>query len=117
MTGRRKLPPLNALRAFEAAARHVSFKLAAEELCVTPTAISHQIRHLEDAIGHRLFERTPRSITLTEAGQRLFPVLRDGFDLFSRAVADLDETGHAVSVSVTPAFAARLLVPAIVQLQ
>lgn len=117
MTTRRKLPPLNALRAFEAAARHVSFKRAAEELCVTSTAISHQIRHLEDSIGYKLFERTPRSIALTEAGHRLFPVLRDGFDRFSRAVADLNEDGDSVSVSVTPAFAARLLVPAIVRLQ
>jgi len=117
MANRRKLPPLNALRAFEAAARHVSFKLAAEELCVTSTAISHQIRHLENLIGYKLFERTPRSIALTDAGRRLFPVLRDGFDRFSRAVADLNEDGHSVTVSVTPAFAARLLVPALVQLQ
>jgi LysR family glycine cleavage system transcriptional activator len=117
MTNRRKLPPLNALRAFEAAARHLSFKAAAEELCVTSTAISHQIRHLENMIGFKLFERTPRSIALTDAGRRLFPVLRDGFDRFSRAVADLNEDGHSVSISVTPAFAARLLVPALVRLQ
>jgi LysR family transcriptional regulator, glycine cleavage system transcriptional activator len=117
MTSRRKLPPLNALRAFEAAARHMSFKLAAEELFVTATAISHQIRHLENMIGYKLFERTPRSIALTDAGRRLYPVLRDGFDRFSRAVADLNEDGHSVSVSVTPAFAARLLVPALVSLQ
>lgn len=116
MNTRRKLPPLNALRAFEAAARHVSFKLAAEELCVTSTAISHQIRHLENLIGYKLFERTPRSIALTDAGRRLFPVLRDGLDRFSRAVADLNEDGHSVSVSVTSAFAARLLVPALVRL-
>jgi LysR family glycine cleavage system transcriptional activator len=65
-----------------------------------------------------LFDRTPRSIALTEAGHRLFPVLRDGFDRFSRAVADLDDDDdQSVSVSVTPAFAARLLVPAIVRLQ
>lgn len=117
MTNRRKLPPLNALRAFEAAARHLSFKSAAEELCVTSTAISHQIRHLENMIGFKLFERTPRSIALTDAGRRLFPVLRDGLDRFSRAVADLNEDGHSVSISVTPAFAARLLVPALVRLQ
>jgi len=117
MTSRRKLPPLNALRAFEATARHMSFKLAAEELFVTATAISHQIRHLETMIGYKLFERTPRSIALTDAGRRLYPVLRDGFDRFSRAVAELNEDGHSVSISVTPAFAARLLVPGLVRLQ
>ena len=74
----RKLPPLNALRAFEAAARHLSFARAAEELAVTPTAISHQIRLLEEITGQALFRRRPRPITLTEAGERLFPVLRDG---------------------------------------
>ena len=116
MTTRRKLPPLNALRAFEAAARHVSFKQAAEELCVTSTAISHQIRHLETLIGFKLFERTPRSIALTEAGRRLFPVLRDGFDRFSRAVGELNEDGHSITVSVTPAFAAKLLIPALMRL-
>src|SRR5262249_44192259 len=77
-----RLPPLASLRAFEAAARHLSFKRASAELAVTPTAISHQIRLLEDWIGLKLFERRPRQLLLTIEGQRLYPVLRDGFDSF-----------------------------------
>ncbi len=73
------LPPLATLRAFEAAARHQSFKQAASELGVTPTAVSHQIRLLEETLGVRLFDRKPRQVVLTEVGQELYPVLRDGF--------------------------------------
>ena len=76
----RKLPPLTELRAFEAAARHLSFKMAAAELSVTPTAISHQVKLLERHCGQPLFRRRPRPLVLTWAGQQLFPVVRDGFD-------------------------------------
>lgn len=65
------LPPLAALRAFEAAARHQSFKQAASELGVTPTAVSHQIRLLEETLGVRLFDRKPRQVVLTDVGQEL----------------------------------------------
>ena len=75
----RKLPPLAELRAFEAAARSLSFRLAAAELGVTPTAVSHQIRLLEAYCGQPLFRRQPRPVALTWAGQQLFPVVRDGF--------------------------------------
>ena len=85
----RKLPPLAALRAFEAAARHSSFKRAANELNVTPTAISHQIRLLEATLGLQLFVRGIRRVDLTPAGQRLYPTLRDGFDGFEQAINDL----------------------------
>jgi LysR family glycine cleavage system transcriptional activator len=107
------LPPLYALRAFEAAARHLSFKRAATELAVTPTAISHQIRLLEDRIGLRLFERQPRRVLLTVEGQRLYLVLRDGFDAFARAIASLDarRSRTVVTLSATRAFMARWLVP------
>ena len=109
----RKLPPLTALRAFEAAARNLSFKRAAEELGVTPTAISHHIRQLEQACGQRLFKRRPRPLALTGAGARLFPVLRDGLDAFSVAIASLAEgTGSGPLRVTTPnAFASRWLVP------
>ena len=109
----RKLPPLNALRAFEAAARHLSFKSAADELFVTPTAISHQIKLLEQLTGQQLFRRRPRPISLTPAGSRLFPVLRDGFDSFSAAVATLSEEAEnaPLRVSTTTAFASRWLLP------
>lgn len=115
----RKLPPLNALRAFEAAARHMSFAKAAEELAVTPTAISHQIRLLEDITGQVLFRRRPRPITLTEAGERLFPVLRDGLDRFAATVAGLraDADHSPLVVSTTTAFASRWLVPRLARLQ
>src|SRR5882757_9562919 len=75
-----KLPPLIELRAFEAAARYLSFKKAAAELGVTPTAISHQIRLLEQYCGRPLFRRRPRPLSLTDAGTRLFPIVRDGLE-------------------------------------
>ncbi|MDJ0513941.1 MAG: LysR substrate-binding domain-containing protein [Methyloceanibacter sp.] len=113
MSDVRKLPPLKALRAFEAAARNMSFADAAEELGVTPTAISHQVRLLEEITGHELFRRRPRPITLTDAGERLFPVLRDGLDLFAAAVTGLraDADHCPLTVSTTTAFASRWLVP------
>ncbi len=115
----RKLPPLNALRAFEAAARHMSFAKAADELAVTSTAISHQIRLLEEITGQELFRRRPRPITLTEAGERLFPVLRDGLDRFAAAVAGLraDADHSPLVVSTTTAFASRWLVPRLAKLK
>src|SRR3546814_1234512 len=76
----RKLPPLNALRAFEAAARHLSFTKAASELNVTQAAISHQVKALEQHLGLTLFRRLNRRLVLTEAGQLYQPVLRDSFD-------------------------------------
>lgn len=110
---RRKLPPLNALRAFEAAARHLSFKEAADELCVTATAVSHQIRHLESLVGTRLFDRMSRSIALTPAGLRLYPVLRESFDRMTAGVNELSASNHHIRISATPAFAARVIVPAL----
>jgi len=119
MTRMRKLPPLNTLRAFEAAARHLSFARAAEELAVTPTAISHQVRLLEEITGQALFRRRPRPITLTAAGERLFPVLRDGLDRFAAAVAGLraDSDQRPLIVAATTAFASRWLVPRLAKLK
>lgn len=109
----RRLPPLSALRAFEAAARHGSFKRAASELAVTPTAISHQIRALEEFTGLSLFKRDTRKVLLTEAGAQLYPVLRDGFDEFERTLDRLaPATARAqVTISATSAFTANWLVP------
>lgn len=95
------LPPLKALRAFEAAARHMSFKAAAEELNLTPTAISHQIRLLETVLGAVLFRRRPRPLTLTSAGTALFPVVRSGFESISGAFATL-RAEVAARVPTTP---------------
>jgi LysR family transcriptional regulator, glycine cleavage system transcriptional activator len=110
----RHLPPLSSLRTFEAVARLGSLRLAAEELNVTPTAVSHQITGLENYCGQTLFRRRPRPLALTEAGERLFPLIRDGLDLFAVAMTQLREPEPVVRrlrVSTTNAFAARCLVP------
>src|SRR5947207_1927260 len=87
------MPPLNALRAFEAAARHLSLTKAALELNVTAGALSHQIRSLEDLLGLKLFERGVRSISLTAAGRQLYPGLQTGFVHLRDAVANLAAAG------------------------
>ncbi len=107
----RKLPPLSALRAFEAAARHQSFKRAAHELAVTPTAISHQIKLLEATLRTQLFTRGVRRIDLTPDGELLFPVLRDGFDRFDHVLKELKQPKRQIlTLSATPLFTARWLV-------
>ena len=107
------LPPLNALRAFEAIARHLSFARAAEELHVTPAALSHQIRALEEQLGLELFHRRARSIELTEAGRTLYPGLHAGFESVRGAVARLDRERDAniLVISATVGVAAKWLVP------
>ena len=107
------LPPLNALRAFEVIARHLSFARAAEELHVTPAALSHQIRALEEQLGLELFHRRARSIELTEAGHALYPGLHAGFESVRGAVARLDRERDAniLVISVTVGLAAKWLVP------
>ena len=109
----RKLPSLTALRAFEAAARHLSFKAAGDELNLTPTAISHQIQLLEEFCDRPLFRRRPRPLTLTNVGARLFPVIKNGLDAFASALAEAKEghQGHPLRVTTTNAFAALWLVP------
>jgi LysR family glycine cleavage system transcriptional activator len=109
----RKLPPLNALRAFEAAARHLSFTKAAGELHVTQAAISHQVKTLEEHLGLPLFRRFNRRLVLTEAGQRYLPVLREAFDAISEGTRRLhqDEDSGPLHISVVPSFAAKWLLP------
>jgi LysR family glycine cleavage system transcriptional activator len=109
----KSLPPLVELRAFDAAARHMSFTRAADELGVTPTAISHQIRLLERYCGCALFRRRPRPLSLTEAGARLFPAIRGGLDGFATAIAAVkqDRDRQPLRVTTTNAFASRWLVP------
>jgi LysR family glycine cleavage system transcriptional activator len=110
---RRRLPPLNALRAFEAAARHLNFSRAAEELSVTPGAVSQQIQNLEDYIGAALFKRTPKGLLLTDAAQIALPALREAFDRLAEAASMLTAAvdGRRLTVSVAPSFAAKWLVP------
>ena len=109
----RRLPPLNALRSFEAAARHLNFSKAADELGVTPAAVSHQIKVLEDFLGVSLFRRTARGLLLTDEGQAYLPGVREGFDRLLSAMDDLAELGRGgvLTVSVAPSFAAKWLVP------
>lgn len=109
----RRLPPLNALRAFEAAARLGSFKQAAEELNVTPAAISHQVKSLEEALRVELFMRLPRGLVLSEAGRSYLPNLTKGFDRLAQATDALhggDLAGRLV-ISALPSFAHCWLVP------
>lgn len=107
------MPPLGALRAFEAAARHLSFTAAAGELNVTPGALSHQIRALEAFLGVRLFERSTRSVALTVHGKRLYPGLQAGFGLVRDAVAGLraDGDSRVLVVSTPPGLTSKWLVP------
>lgn len=113
MIMQRRSLPLSGLRVLEAAARLGSFKAAAEELAVTPTAVSHQIRALEAQTGLALFDRHVRRVSLTEAGAQLYPVLRDGFDAFEAALARLTQqrTRMQVTISATNAFTVKWLVP------
>src|SRR5436189_2260463 len=97
----KNLPPMVELRAFEAAARHRSFKKAAAELGVTPTAISHQIRMLEGYCGHALFRRRPRPLSLTEAGAKLNPIIHDGLETFATAFATISRDGDKQVLRVT----------------
>ena len=87
------LPPLNALRAFEAAARHLSFKLAAHELHVTPAAVGQQVKALEARLGIQLFERLHKQLILTDAGQAYLPEISDGFRIIADATARLKPAG------------------------
>jgi len=109
----RRLPPLAALRAFDAAARHLSFKQAAEELNVTPAAISQQIRALEEDVGVRLFRRLPRALELTEAGRAAAPILGEGFARLAEAAGAMRAAvpSRTITVSAAPSFAAKWLVP------
>ncbi|MDO9435514.1 LysR substrate-binding domain-containing protein [Hydrogenophaga sp.] len=105
--------PLTALRAFELAARHLSFKLAAAELHVTPTAVSHQIQQLERVLGVQLFQRVHRGLVLTPAAKSCLLPLREGFDGLARAMNTLSafKEGGVLTVSAPPSFTMRLLMP------
>ena len=111
-----RLPPLNALKAFESAARHLSLKHAANELNVTPAAISHQVKALESYLGVQLFRRRNRGLELTPAARAGLPKLRDGFEALALAVAQMapERGAGQLTVSAAPSFSARWLMPVIV---
>jgi len=109
----RKIPPVNAIRAFEAACRHMQFQLAAEELGITPSALSYQIRQLEEHLGVKLFNRLNRAVELTKEGRILssgviesFEKLEETFELLTN-----DEDDNTLVVSTGPAFSAKWLAP------
>ena len=110
---RRPMPPLNALKAFEATARHLSFSKAAAELHVTPAALSHQIRGLEDLLGLKLFFRRARAIELTDAARLIYPGIQTGFENLRQAVERLEPSrqDRVLVVSATPGLTAKWLAP------
>lgn len=103
----KRLPPLNALRVFDAAARHLSFTRAADELFVTQAAVSHQIKSLEDFLGLKLFRRRNRSLLLTEEGQSYFQDIKEIFSQLTEATRKLQARSAkgALTVSLLPSFA------------
>lgn len=109
----RRLPPLNAVRAFEAAARHESFNAAAEELHVTASAVSQQVKSLEAWLGFDLFERQPRGLILTEAGHRYLPGLTEALDHIANTTRKVVDRGtdQSLTISLMPSLAALWLVP------
>ena len=108
----RRLPPLNALRSFEAAARHESFTKAAEELCVTQGAVSHQVKALEQELGLKLFHRERQRLVITEAGRHYLVVVRDALDRIALGTERLVQRqgSGALTLSTSPDFAAKWLV-------
>ena len=105
---RHSLPPLNALRSFDAAARHGSFTRAADELCVTQGAVSHQVKALEIELGLKLFNRERHGLVITEAGREYLSVVRDAFDRIALGTERLvsRQRSGALTVSTLPDFAA-----------
>ena len=105
--------PLNALRAFEASARHLSFTKAAIELCVTQAAISHQVKGLEERFGRPLFRRLPRGLALTEEGVALLPALAESFDRIGELVEGISsgQLMQILNVGAVGTFAAGWLIP------
>jgi len=115
----RRLPPLNALRAFEAAARHLNFTRAAEELGVTQTAVSHQVKVLEERLAFRLFRRLNNVLMLTEKGEAYLPNIREAFDLLADSTDRLcgAQDARTLTVSTLSNFALRWLIPRLPRLQ
>ncbi|PJZ07100.1 LysR family transcriptional regulator [Pantoea rodasii] len=105
------LPPLNALKVFEAVTRHLNFRLAAEELGVTQGAVAQQIRGLESSLGLKLFERLPRTLALTGAGAGYAVSVRQAFELIDEATRALRPEPDRLTLSVTPTFASRWMLP------
>lgn len=107
----RRLPSLNGLRVFEVVTRHLNFRLAAEELGVTQGAVAQQVRGLEAELGLKLFDRQPRTLALTEAGRSYVANVRRAFELIAEATEALRPEPQHLTISVTPTFASKWLIP------
>ncbi len=109
----RRLTPVNALRAFEATGRHLSFTKAADELNVTPAAISHHVKALEELVEAPLFRRLTRTLRLTDAGQAVVSTISQGFGKLSQGFEQMRATSasRVLTISVSPSFGAMWLVP------
>ena len=112
----RKLPPLNSLKAFEASGRHLNFKHAAGELGVTQGAVAQQVRALEDLLKINLFERHARGLSLTDEGRKYLQPIRRAFDMMAEATGNISPQNSVITISSTPSFATRWLVPRLGQL-
>ena len=106
-----RLPPLNALKAFEASGRHLNFRLAAEEIGVTQGAVAQHVRALEATLNVKLFERQPRGLELTDEGRKYHAPVRRAFELIADATKELRPEQAVLTISVTPSFATKWLVP------
>ena len=106
-----QIPPLNSLRAFEAAGRHLNFRAAADEMAVTQGAVAQQVRHLEAHLGIPLFERLPKGLAFTSSGRSYHGRITSAFEELRNATASLRPEPDRVLVSVTPTFAAKWLIP------
>ncbi|TCW83123.1 LysR family transcriptional regulator [Burkholderia sp. SRS-46] len=106
-----RLPPLNALRAFEVSARHLNFRAAADEIGVTQGAVAQQVRHLEDVLGLRLFERLPRGLALTHDGAAYFSDVQRALNAIADATDKLVKRRATLTISTTPSFASKWLIP------
>jgi len=111
-----RLPPLNALKAFEASGRHLNFRLAAEELGVTQGAVAQHVRGLEAALDVKLFQRLARGLALTDEGRKYLAPIRRAFDMIANATDDLHPQEAVITISATPSFATKWLVPRLGQL-
>ncbi|WP_430473966.1 LysR substrate-binding domain-containing protein [Thalassospira lucentensis] len=106
-----QIPPLNSLRAFDAAGRHLNFRIAAEELGVTQGAVAQHVRGLEAYLGLTLLDRLPRGVALTENGQRFHAEISRAFEIIRNATQTLQPQSTHLTISVTPTFAAKWLIP------
>lgn len=106
-----RLPNLNSLRMFDAAARHLNFRLAADDLNLSQGAVAQQVRRLEADLGHKLFQRHARGLSLTDAGRSYHQPIRQALELIEQATSALSPSEHKITLSVPPSFAAKWLVP------